>query len=275
MLSGGAASYVTAKRVIERYGKENTFLLFADTRTEDADLYRFLSDIERVLDMSIIKPSPAKRYEGMNIWDVFMKDRMIAKNGAGICTERLKQNPCDAWITSNFPDPESVTVWVGIDVWEAHRLLGTDKKPGLAARKLPYTYKSILLEKPYLLKPDMLKILEGDGIAIPRLYNLGFEHNNCGGFCVKAGKAHFKNLLENLPDVYAYHEERERVFREHVGKDVSVLVDVIKETGEKPRKIPLTLEAFRERVEAEKHGLLQIDWHGEEIAGGGCGCFAA
>jgi PP-loop superfamily ATP-utilizing enzyme len=32
MYSGGAGSYILSKRVIAKYGKENTILLFADTK---------------------------------------------------------------------------------------------------------------------------------------------------------------------------------------------------------------------------------------------------
>ncbi len=161
MYSGGAASYVAAKRVIEWYGKENVILLFADTQTEDKDLYRFLKDSITALGLEITIPERTDRYKAVgDIWGVFEKDKFIAKNGAGICSDRLKITPCDNWIKTNFLHPESVTVWVGIDIWEAHRLLGTDKKRGLAELKLPYIYKSPLLEKPYLLKKGILAIVE-------------------------------------------------------------------------------------------------------------------
>src|SRR5689334_14206991 len=42
MFSGGAGSWGAAKRTVERYGAENTRLLFTDTLIEDEDLYRFL-----------------------------------------------------------------------------------------------------------------------------------------------------------------------------------------------------------------------------------------
>ncbi len=31
------------------------------------------------------------------------------------------------------------------------------------------------------------------GIEPPRLYKMGFKHNNCGGACVKAGISQWKN----------------------------------------------------------------------------------
>lgn len=48
-------------------------------------------------------------------------------------------------------------------------------------------------EAPYLSKVDMLEVLKADGIEPPRLYAMGFAHNNCGGFCCRAGRR--KNRL--------------------------------------------------------------------------------
>ena len=45
-LSGGTASAIAGDRVINRYGKENVILWFADTSWEDEDLYRFLEDLD-------------------------------------------------------------------------------------------------------------------------------------------------------------------------------------------------------------------------------------
>lgn len=41
MFSGGAGSYAAAKRVVAEHGPANTLLIFADTKMEDEDLYRF------------------------------------------------------------------------------------------------------------------------------------------------------------------------------------------------------------------------------------------
>ena len=52
-LSGGTASAVAANRVIQRKGKDNVILWFADTSWEDEDLYRFLIDLENFWDKEI------------------------------------------------------------------------------------------------------------------------------------------------------------------------------------------------------------------------------
>lgn len=82
------------------------------------------------------------------------------------------------------------------------------------------------------------------GIEPPRLYKLGFEHNNCGGGCVLGGQAQWAHLLRVMPERYAWHEEQERLTRQHIGKNVAILRD---RRGKKT--VPMTLEAYRIRLE--------------------------
>ncbi|MFC0213886.1 hypothetical protein ACFFK0_15755 [Paenibacillus chartarius] len=44
MYSGGIGSWAVAKRVVQQFGSDRLALLFADTRMEDEDLYRFLEE---------------------------------------------------------------------------------------------------------------------------------------------------------------------------------------------------------------------------------------
>ena len=67
-----------------------------------------------------------------------------------------------------------------------------------------------MFEEPLLDKIELIQELNNMGIETPRLYKLGFMHNNCGGFCFKAGMGHFKLLLEKMPERYKYHEEKEQ-----------------------------------------------------------------
>lgn len=105
--------------------------------------------------------------------------------------------------------------------------------------------------------------LEHAGVQTPELYRLGFEHNNCGGGCVKAGQAHWAHLWRTLPDIYALWEVKEEEIRRYLKKDVTILKD---RRGGGPRR-PMTLKTFRERL--EKGEAYETDeW-------GGCGCFAS
>jgi hypothetical protein len=105
----------------------------------------------------------------------------------------------------------------------------------------------------------MFEDLKKEGILAPRLYAQGFPHNNCGGFCVKAGQAHFAHLLRVNPERYAYHEAKEQEFIQMIGKDVSIMKD---RTGGTTKT--LTMMELRERIEQQSE-FDSFEW-------GGCGC---
>ena len=46
-------------------------------------------------------------------------------------------------------------------------------------------------------------------IEPPRLYLLGFPHNNCGGACVRQGRAEWERLYKCFPERYQAREEWE------------------------------------------------------------------
>ena len=114
-------------------------------------------------------------------------------------------------------------------------------------------------QPPYLTKNEIMRTARERGLEPPRLNLEGFPHNNCGGFCIKAGHAQFRLLLKRFTERYAFHEQKERELREYLGKEVSILRD--RGNGESRT---LTLEAFRLRVEAGQR-TDEFDW-------GGCGC---
>ena len=116
-------------------------------------------------------------------------------------------------------------------------------------------------EKMYYDKPELIEWAELEGLKTPRLYNLGFSHNNCGGGCVRAGQAQFKKLLEVMPERFAMWEEKEQEIIKHIGKDVSILMDM--KDGVR-RSLPLI--ELRRRVEDQPQLIDETDI-------GGCGCF--
>jgi hypothetical protein len=113
-----------------------------------------------------------------------------------------------------------------------------------------------------MMKEAMLEQLQVIGIEVPRLYKLGFSHNNCGGFCVRAGQGHFAKLLETMPERYIEHEIREEALRDLLGKDVSIL-----RRQRKGVKQTLTLRQLHDELRGGKTD--EIDMF--DI--GGCGCF--
>ena len=252
MFSGGVGSWAAAKRVAERHGTENLILLFADTLMEDEDLYRFLDEAAEDVGGRLVKVA-----DGRNPWDVFNDVRFLGNTRVDPCSKILKRELLDKWLDANC-DRDHTTVHLGISWDEEHRFVRAKSRFDSKG----WTCSAPLCEEPL---PPMgsewaLEELDKAGIARPRLYAMGFKHNNCGGFCIKAGQAHFELLLRVMPERYAYHEEQEQDIRMTLG-DVAILRDRRGGTTK-----PMTLRAFRKRLEA-KHGFDENEW-------GGCGCFS-
>ena len=246
--SGGVCSFWAAHRVIQQHGTKDVTLLFADTLEEDWDLYRFLDDAALALGVPVTRVS-----KGISVWDLFDKRRMISNSKKPVCSHVLKRDVLDAWRKKHCLEYDT-TIYIGLDWTETHRVAPT--RFALKEWRVEFP----MMDEPLWDKCRMLEELRRLGIKVPRLYELGFPHNNCGGCCVKAGHAHFAHLLRTLRGRYAQWEGRERVWRERVGKNFTVLTD---RSGDGIKK-PLTLEQFRKNVEAGKD-YDRDDW-------GGCGC---
>lgn len=246
--SGGLGSWCAARRVIEWYGRRNVVLLFADTKMEDEDLYRFINDSARVFDVPVTTIA-----DGRTPWEVFEDVGIIGNTRLDPCSRILKRELIDRWLTLNC-DPTATVVHVGVDWSERHRF----DRMAPRKRAVGWTYHAPMIEAPYLTKKDMLAEVEAHGIKPPRLYAMGFPHNNCGGFCVKAGQGSFIKLLEQLPERFDFHAAKERDFMARRG-GMAILRD---RRGGGTR--PLTLHALKDRVRAGG----EVD----RFEFGGCGC---
>lgn len=246
LFSGGAASWAAARRIADREGIEGLVLLFTDTLTEDEDLYRFLTEAAEDIGAPLVRLS-----DGRDIWQVFKDERYLGNTRADPCSRILKRELSRAWLDEHAPDAAIV---IGFDWTEVHRL---DRARVAWA---PRAVEAPMVEPPYRLRAEIIGDLRARGIEPPRLYGLGFEHNNCGGGCVKAGQGHFAHLLSVFPARFAEWERKEEEVRQHIGANVSILRD--RRGGETS---VMTLRALREEVEA---GVSQPLW---DI--GGCACF--
>jgi hypothetical protein len=250
--SGGIGSYIAAKRAKEKadVSSEPFVQLFTDTRSEDADLYRFLEETSKAIGGEFVCLA-----DGRNLWELFNDNNMIANTRADFCSRILKRDLARKYIKGRWK-PDECILYFGIDHSERHRI------DTIRENWKPYVVEAPLCEPPYMTRCEMLQECERDGIDPPRLYDIGAKHNNCGGFCVKGGHAHFLWLLKNLPEVFAEHAQQEEAFRQRVGKDVAVMRD---RRGGKSKPLPM-LE-FQRQVESGERVIDRRDW------GKGCECF--
>lgn len=290
--SGGSASWYVAHRIKKEHSKEALHLLFTDTLIEDNDLYRFIIEtaanifevsreraaelIQRAYELPLVHTDMDARKEALehlrldtialmprlhwlseqrDVWDVFYDVRFLGNSRVAHCSAQLKQRMAKRYVKPNF-DAESTILYLGIDWTEEHRTKAPRKNWA------PFEVEFPLVDDMAFNKIDIMKALEAEGIDPPRLYAMGFAHNNCGGFCVRAGQGHFANLLEKNRELYLYHERRERDFIAWRGADVAIL----KRTRNKVTT-PLTLEQLRIELDAKQ--TQEIDFYDV----GGCGCF--
>lgn len=244
--SGGLVSWQSAERVKAEFGTENMTLLFADTRMEDEDLYRFSAEAAAHIGVPITVIA-----DGRTPWDVFFAEGMMGNAHVDLCSRILKRELLDKWRKANTL-PEDSVIYVGLSWDEANRY------EGVKDRLHPWLTLAPMMRPPFYTKPELEHLAREAGIEPPRLYGMGFPHNNCGGFCIKAGQTQFALLLRTMPERYAFHEEQEERFRALHG-DVSILRDRRGGTTK-----PLSLKALRERIEGGAQPEL-FDW-------GGCGC---
>ena len=234
--------------MIERgIDKKDIILLFTDTKIEDEDLYKFLDETTKRLGIPLTNYS-----DGRDIWQVFRDSRFLGNSRADPCSEDLKRKMSRKFIQQFYP--KNCIIYLGFDWSEINRYEKAKKA------WLPYRIECPLIDKPYLGKEDMKLILANEGIPLPKLYRLGFAHNNCGGGCVKAGIGHFVHLLDALPNVFNDWEKHEQGMRDYLNQDVSILSRI-------KNGVPynLTLKQLRE----ERMGLTE-----DELCDiGGCNCF--
>jgi hypothetical protein len=244
--SGGLGSGVSALAAFENGLDFN--LIFADTLIEDEDLYRFNSDVAKVCGKEIIWLK-----DGRTPWDVYIDKKWIGNTRTAHCSTELKTKPVKAWLLNN--SKESDPLVLGMDWSEKDRI---DRA---SANWAPRPVVS-LLNKYKITRPMFEPMLERHGIKRPRLYNQGYEHNNCGGFCCKAGLVQFERLYRTNPNRFAYHEKEMNRAMSAIGDTARPFLRKVT-NGETQY---LTLTDFRERLEAQTMELPMFD-------ASGCGCF--
>jgi len=260
MYSGGLVSFKASERIVGEHGTDGVVALFADTMIEDADLYRFLHESTRHLGIELVTVC-----DGRTPWQVYRDEKFIGNSRVDPCSKILKRKLMERWVEENCS--KGTILVYGLDWSERHRIedhvVKGKTEPGHRSRVLAMGYlpQYPMNEKPYLTKDDIIADLHAIGIKEPYLYTLGFNHNNCGGFCCKMGHAQARHLLAVLPDRYREHEEEERRLLAEIPTTRPFL-----RYRSRGRTRGVTMEQFRKIVEQQP---MLFDDHGWGC-GGGC-----
>lgn len=192
--SCGAASAVAAKLATEFYG-DACEAVYCDTiRTEHPDNLRFFNDVEKWIGRKITVIRSAKFG---TIDDVFEQTRYMAGIAGARCTTELKKLPREAF------QRDSDTHIFGYTSDE-------QKRADDFERRNPALCVEWFLIDAGIDKARCLEILSEAKIALPAMYGLGFDHNNCIG-CVKAtSPGYWNRTRRHFPEVFERRARQSR-----------------------------------------------------------------
>lgn len=226
-LSGGESSAAVAVLLKDT----DPVLYFNDTKWEHIDLYRYIREVRDYTGLELVEDTDGRSPE-----QVARDHHALPNNRMPFCSHELK-----AKRLQKYAKPGD-TIYFGIGPHEVHR-----------AGRIRLIYSPMGIETRFpLIEQDIDQhgvdaIMRGTGIRRPALYDLGFEHNNCGGGCVRQGAKQWRHLLRVLPDVYKAREELEIEFSPYTFlKDIS-------------------LKRLREIEESQVELFDDYTWHGECI----------
>lgn len=195
--SCGAASANAVKKTIEKYGDRCKILVVNNPiKEEDIDNQRFLQDVSKWLNVTILKAINSKypSCSAVEVWE----DRQYMSGVAGApCTLELKKKARYEWELKNRPD------WtvMGFTKEEKGRFDNFQINERPAAL--------YILED--ITKAECFFEITNAGLSLPRSYTeFEMPNANCDG-CVKATSATYWNHVRNKkPEVFAARAKQSR-----------------------------------------------------------------
>lgn len=234
-ISGGKASAWCANWALKTYNKHNVVLYFNDTKWEHPDLYRFLNDLSEYFDHPITHDNDGRSPE-----ELFHDNHALADNRMPFCSRILKAERLQAF----YRDGDILIFGIGHqEKRRANRIIGAYQIAAAKTNKWPTLRFPLIDERTSRRQIDAF--LTTAGIKPPLLYDLGFQHNNCSGGCVRAGKSQWYHLYKMLPEVYAERERVEEDMRTETGRDIHILKDE-------------TLQQFRKRIDKGEYKIKKL-----------------
>ena len=181
--SCGAASAIATKLVLGEYPADRIVILRAWILEEHEDNDRFSADCERWFGHPVTVLRDDKY--GASVIEVFKRKRYLKGSHGAPCRKALKGDVLEA---AGRPDD----IWVlGYTAEEQDRL--DDFLDANNGREVICP----LIER-NLTKADCLAMVERAGIALPAMYLLGYNNNNCR-CCVKGGEGYFNRQRLDFP----------------------------------------------------------------------------
>ena len=189
-ISAGVSSFI-AGYVIKDTVDE---FIYTHIDNQHPDSLRFIKDCEKVLGKKItILQSNYKSVDNVIKTFGFINGPYGAK-----CTEILKKRVRKEW---EYGKKDLTYVW-GFDVDERHRA------ERLLESMPEFKHEFPLIDNS-LTKQDCHAIADRLGIKRPKMYDLGYQNNNCVG-CIKGGMWYWNKIRTDFPEVFESSAKLER-----------------------------------------------------------------
>lgn len=189
--SCGAASAVATKLALEKYGSIR--IVNNPVSAEHEDNRRFLKACERwfgqEIEMAINPCFPSCAPE-----DVWKEYGVMKMPRFAPCSRELKQYARRQWEADNNFNKSTDILIMGFTAGEEDRAIRfREKHP-------EYNLETPLIDAGYT-KERCWEIVNSAGIAVPKIYRLGFDNANCLG-CVYGGIGYWQKIKREFPEVF-------------------------------------------------------------------------
>ncbi len=198
--SHGAASTCAIinglKKLKESNDNREIVIAYCHVKDEHEDSLRYCREVEKVFGHPI-KFLINEKYEG-SVDKVIEKTRYMAGVRGARCTAELKKQ-----VRREFEKPGDLNVF-GFHAGEEHRLDGLiDSEPS-------GDFWAPLIDEG-ITKNQCLDYVSSLGIEVPKMYQLGYNNNNCIG-CVKAvGAGYWNKIRGDFPEVFEKRAKQEKL----------------------------------------------------------------
>lgn len=185
--SCGAASAVATKLAISKYGlTHDVQIINAFIQEEHQDNRRFATDCEQWFGRQITMLRDTKF--DASVIRVFRRKQFMKGHRGAPCSRELKRNILDKWKRQGDVMVFGYTI-EEVDRFDDFRERNPDR-PIIAP-----------LIEAGLSKSDCKSLIERAGIALPAMYQLGYDNANCIG-CVKGGEGYWRAIREDFPEQF-------------------------------------------------------------------------
>ena len=197
-LSAGVSSFIAAYLIKDEIDE----FYYIDIADQHPDSMRFIKDCEKLLGKKI---NTLKSTQYDSIEQACLGGGMIrnARTNFAFCTEYLKKRVRKEQFEYYHQNDELTYIW-GMDCSERER----NRAEVIVKAQPEVKHRFPLIEKE-LTKQDCHAMSRRLGLKRPKMYDLGYQNNNCIG-CVKGGMGYWNKIRKDFPEVFKSRAELER-----------------------------------------------------------------